>query len=170
MSMERLPERKPNRLQRYDYSKAGSYFVTICVKDRRCVLSKIAVTDGAASATVELTACGEIVAEGIRRMQECYARVQVDRFVIMPNHVHLLLTITDDPKSGPPGSSAPTAGLPQMIAAFKKFTNRTSGESLWQRSYYDHLIRDREDYLIRCRYVDENPIKWVMGKDEYSAS
>ena len=96
MAMD-LPKRKRIRLQAYDYSTPGAYFVTICTRDRRCILSDIAV--GAATSRppeLRLTRCGEIVALAIRNIPSVYPNVSVDHSVIMPNHVHLILRLHDD--------------------------------------------------------------------------
>lgn len=100
-------------------------------------------------------------------MREIYADVRIDNYVIMPNHVHLLLTLCG--RDGAPRSSPPTNTLSNFVTALKKFTNKAYGENIWQRSFHDHIIRDQKDYNARWQYIDENPKKWLMGKDEYYA-
>ncbi len=114
-----------------------------------------------------LTAYGRIIADNLERMNGIYTNIQVDHYVIMPNHVHLLISVKDDDSCGRPGSASPTTDLTRFVAAFKKYTNKACGFSVWQRSFHDHVIRDDADYRLHWRYIDENPKKWLMGKDAY---
>ena len=107
-----LPERKPMRLRDYDYSSPGAYFITICTREKRCILSSIqkpsagGVGDGApAVPRVRLTSVGQIVDKTITDAQAHYGWLSVDRYVIMPNHVHLLITVK---AGGTPMAPAPT--------------------------------------------------------------
>lgn len=166
-----MRERKPNRLAGYDYSGNGSYFITICVKDRRCVLSEIVGADDPGGPRVSLASHGAIVEQNLSVMREIYPNVRLDNYVIMPNHLHILLTIQHEETAGEgaPRSSPPTSTLSNYVTALKKFTNKAYGENIWQRSFHDHIIRSEDDYLSRWQYIEENPKKWVMGKDEYYA-
>ena len=95
-AMEQISERKPNRLKNYDYTANGAYFITICVKDRKCILSRISVgADIIRPYQVQLTQSGQIVDKAIRSVSSHYDNVSVDHYVIMPNHVHLLLRIEE---------------------------------------------------------------------------
>ena len=187
-----LPIRKPNRLPNYDYSQIGTYFVTVCVQDMRCILSSV-IGDaniivgeadpglpqpdhGLPSTNAEtnseiphvrLTAYGRMVADNLEQMNRIYTNIHVDHSVIMPNHVHLLISIKRDHSCGRPGSASPTTDLTRFVAAFKKYTNKACGFSVWQRSFHDRVIRDDNDYRLHWRYIDENPKKWLMGKDAY---
>ena len=87
----------------------------------------------------------------------------IDKYVIMPNHVHLIIRI--DAAKGPMWASAPTQSLSSRIRSFKTLVSKEIGRSLWQRSYYDHVIRNEADYLRIWQYIDENPAKWT--EDEY---
>ena len=160
-----LPKRKQIRLQNYDYSSPGSYFVTICTHERRCILSEIAVGDGVLDVpNVRLSPYGEIVAETLREMGK-YSWLSLDRYVIMPNHIHLLVQIGDN---GPSRTPPPTNELlPMLISTFKRFTNRKCGLQLWQRSYHEHVIRNERDYQEIWEYIDTNPAKWA--EDRYCA-
>lgn len=158
-----LPKRKQIRLQNYDYSSPGSYFVTICTHERRCILSEIAVGDGVLDVpNVRLSPYGEIVAETLREMGKTYSWLSLDRYVIMPNHIHLLVQIGDN---GPSRTPAPTNELlPMLISTFKRFTNRKCGLQLWQRSYHEHVIRNERDYQEIWEYIDTNPAKWAEDR------
>ena len=158
------PIRKPMRLREYDYSSPGAYFITICTREKECLLSRILVGAGVLDGPkVELSSCGMAVEETLRDMDRHYPRVSIDRFVIMPNHIHLLLCIS---AGGPSGTPAPTnAVLPSLISYLKRTTNRKCGFPLWQRSYYDHVIRNEDDYRQIAEYIEANPARW--GEDRF---
>lgn len=84
----------------------------------------------------------------------------VDKYVIMPNHVHMILQIKQA-EGGPMGTSAPTGALPDIVRYFKRSVTKLCGENIWQRSYHDHIIRSEEDYLNIWTYIDTNPVKWA---------
>ena len=146
--------RKPNRLKNYDYSSQGAYFITICTLDRKCTLSHIVGGDALIAPQTNLTHCGEIARKYIESMP------WIDKYVIMPNHIHLLIAI-----DGPMKASAPTISVPNLIRSFKVLVSKEIGQSIWQRSYHDHIIRDEEDYLNHLQYIENNPAKW--SKDKY---
>ena len=156
-----LPKRKPNRLSSYDYDREGAYFLTICTQDRQCLLSKI-VGGGALDAPQnQLTDIGKIVEKYIRSGNQM-DRVRVEKYVIMPNHVHILLMVEMD-TSGTPRASSPTmAVVPRFVSAFKRLTNKEIGKDIFQRSYHDHVIRDKMDYLKIWEYIDNNPKQWEL--------
>ena len=156
-----LPKRKRIRLPNYDYSAPGAYFVTICTHERRCILSDIAV--GAAISRppdVHLTRYGEIVDLAIRNIPSVYSHVSVDHFVIMPNHVHLILRI----HGGEDGRmiSAPTVST--VLGQMKRWVSRQAGTMLWQKSYHEHVIRGEQDYRQIWEYIDTNPAKWAEDR------
>ena len=146
--------RKPNRLKNYDYSSQGAYFITICTLDRKCILSRIVGGDALIAPQTNLTHFGEIAREYIESMPG------IDKYVIMLNHIHLLIAI-----DGPMKASAPTISVPNLIRSFKVLVSKEIGQSIWQRSYHDHIIRDEEDYLNHLQYIENNPAKW--SKDKY---
>ena len=161
-----FPNRKPNRLSDYDYSRNGAYFITICTKDSKCILSHI-VEDTSVGATigrpqVKPTEIGNIVIARIEAIQTIYYVVKVDKYIIMPNHVHLIIMI--DIEYGRP-MVAPTVS--RIVNQFKGAVTKTAKQPVWQKGFHDHVIRNEEDYLTRWQYIDENPKKWLIGKDEY---
>ncbi|MBR6039303.1 MAG: transposase [Clostridia bacterium] len=164
--MEQRPVRKPNRLPNYDYSQIGAYFVTVCVQDMRCILSRVLPDATGWDAFVDLTPIGQCVNDVLTEMAEHSPNIRIDRFVIMPNHVHLLISIVSDASGGASGRT-PTNTLSRFIGTFKRFTQKSCGQKIWQRGFHDHVIRDDDDYRLRWRYIDENPRKWFMGKDAY---
>ena len=154
------PQRKRRRLPQYDYSTAGCYFLTICTLNKHCTLGSVG-RDDLGAPQVQLTECGALAKQYICSMETAYHAVTVEKYMIMPNHVHLLLTVHD----GAPGSSRPTQTVPRIVAAFKRMTNRAAGKRLWQDSYYDHVVRGEQDFLRIWNYMDTNPARWA--EDEY---
>ena len=155
-----LPKRKPNRLPGYDYSTPGAYFITICVEKRKNLLSRI-VGGGALDAPeLLLTTAGEIAKKNIL-YGNGFGGVSVDKFVIMPNHIHLILFVDEPSVIGPSRAPAPTnAAVPQFISTWKRRCSKELGSNIFQRSYHDHIIRGEVDYLKIWEYIDTNPIKW----------
>lgn len=168
--MNELPKRKHPRLKQYDYSSEGAYFITVCVNDRREMLGKITVgRDDPGTPYLELSEYGVIAQKYIDSIQSHYKEVSVDKYVIMPNHMHLIIIINKgglfSTADGAPGSSRPTALIPKIIASLKKLTNTEFGFDMWQTSYYDRIIRKEEEYLKIWQYIDDNPARWA--EDEY---
>lgn len=149
-----LPKREKNRLAGYDYSQPGGYFVTICTQDRKNLFWCTGV--GAACGRQPLNGCGQIVDKQIKRLSDIYPMVQVDKYVIMPNHVHLIVRIDADEYGRP--QAAPT--LARVINQFKGAVTKQVGRPTWQKGYYDHIIRNQADYLRVWQYIDTNPAKW----------
>ena len=159
-----LPQRKHVRLKNYDYSQNGAYFVTICTKERKPLLSSSPVGRGALTPPeIHLSQIGEISERYILSMSTAYACVHVDHYVIMPNHIHLLLWIDSAPASnGGMRASRPT--LQTIVRSFKTLVTRQLGTSIWQDSFYEHIVRSEASYLEIWKYIDENPIKWQEDK------
>jgi len=152
-----LPKRKANRLKEYDYSRPGAYFVTVCTEKRLKTLCDI-VGDGF---PVPKEA-GMIAENCIQEIPVRYPMVHVDRYVIMPNHIHLLVSI--DVINGT-GNPSPTLG--NVIGWFKyQVTKRVNehvgshGKRVFQRSYHDHVIRGEKDYRKIWEYIEDNPHRW----------
>ena len=144
-----LPKRKPNRLKGFDYSSAGAYFITICTKNKEQCLSKIVGAN-----IVRPSAIGKIIEKDILKIEKIYPCIFVDSYVIMPNHIHLILTI--DTIRRP--MVAPT--IATVIKQFKGVVSKEVGMSVWQKGFYDHIIRDDEDYNTKAQYIDTNPLTW----------
>ena len=147
-----MQTRKPLRLSNYDYSQNGVYFVTVCTKDKAHLLGSVVGAGVPTGPHTALSEYGQVVEECICQMPS------VEKYVVMPNHIHLLVRLTGD---GTMGTSSPTkSGLPMVIRWLKRQTTRRCGIPLWQRGYYDHIIRDETDYLTRWNYIDTNPARW----------
>ena len=162
-------KRKHSRLKTYDYTNSGCYFITFCTKDRAHVLSSIVGRGARTPPRVELTNIGKIAAEVIERTSVVYPGISIDNYVIMPNHVHLLIRIS--PVDGGVRAPRPTengsVSITEVIKAMKSITTRKIGTKIWQTSFYDHVIRNDEDYQTRFRYIKENPAKWQQDKYYY---
>ena len=156
-----FPSRKPTRLKDYDYSAPGVYFITICVKDRRELLSNITVGAGVLDGPHNiLSNYGRIANKYLINMSHFYDNIKIDKFVIMPNHIHMVIQITDT-NNGPSGTPVPTNSLvSKFISTWKRFCNKEYGQNIWQRSYHDHIIRGEKDYKKIWEYIDTNVIKW----------
>ena len=160
-----LPKRKPNRLQGYDYSSNGVYFVTICTQNKECVLSRI-VGDGVLDVPkIELSKYGKAVDEQIALMNSMLDNVIVEKYVIMPNHIHLLIRIENISENGTSRAPSPTNSVIAIfVSTLKRFTNKNAGEKIWQRSYYDHIVRNENEYLKIWEYINSNAQKWQNDK------
>ena len=155
-----LPKRKPVRLKGYDYSTPGMYFLTICVKGRKQLLGKI-VGCGDTPQMI-LYEYGQILEKYIKLMNEKYSHINIDKYVIMPNHFHLILSIIDY-KNGASETAAPYNNeISKFISLLKRYCNREYGENIWQISYNDHIIRGEKDYQKIWEYIDTNPLKWEL--------
>lgn len=154
------PTRKHPRLNNFDYSNVGAYFITICTKNRQRILCSIASVGrddlGTPPYSIELTQWGEIADKYINSISANYKNVSVDKYVIMPDHIHLLLSLADDKRRA--GSSRPT-DISTIIGALKRLISKEIGENIFQASFNDHIIRNENDYLTRWTYIENNPLK-----------
>lgn len=152
-----LPKRKPNRLKQYDYSRSGAYFITICVKDRQKVFWAITRAHGD-DVPGQLSQQGLAVEKELRHIGEIYGNaVAVDKYVIMPNHVHLIVFLQPDSEQAKPIHS-----IAHIINQFKGAVTKQIGASVWQRSYHDRIIRNEREYERIWAYIDTNVASWEM--------
>ena len=158
----RLPQRKHPRLANYDYSTAGAYYITICTHNRQCLLSHI-VGCGLAPIEVRYSEYGQIVEEQLFLLEKRYPSLKIDQYVIMPNHIHAILLL-----DGAVGDNQrPT--ITDVVCAYKSLTTRECKkvrpiEKLFQTSFYEHVIRGREDYNEIAEYIVNNPKQWELDK------
>jgi putative transposase len=164
--MNKIPRRKNIRLKDYDYAQEGYYFVTICTKDRQKLLSNIVRGGLHAAPDVELTVIGKEIIKTINFIENKNSNVIFDKYTIMPNHVHLIMVLLNS-QLGRDG----TLPLHKIIGQLKSYTNKkyndikkTKNLILWQRNYYEHIIRNECEYLETWTYVDTNPAKWEEDK------
>jgi len=158
-----LPKRKHPRLDHYDYSTPGAYFVTICTQNKRCLLSRI-VGRGLAPAENQYTQCGQIAEKQLLLLENRYPGLRVDQYVVMPNHIHVIFML----ENGTAGAR-PRPPVMHIVCAYKSLTTRECKkrcaiEKLFQTSFYEHVIRGREDYDEIAKYIQENPAKWQLDK------
>ena len=153
----KFPHRKPNRLPCFNYNTPGAYFLTVCTENKLPILSRI-VGGGALDAPqVHLTKIGQTVQKYITSGNRIHG-ITVDKYVIMPNHIHLILLV--DGQYAADASIPANSMIPHFISALKRFCHRDVGKKFFQRSYYDHVIRNKEDYLMIWQYIDNNPARW----------
>ena len=135
----------------YDYSTPGAYFITICTIDRKNYFWSQACVDVQSLQDIVLNSCGEIVKSAIQNISVKYPNVSVDHYVIMPDHIHLLLQIH--------GGEQSNASIKQVIQQMKGFVTKQVGKPFWQKLYHDHIIRGQEDYDQVWNYIELNPIR-----------
>ena len=215
-----MEDRKNIRLREYDYSQNGVYFVTICTRNKINLFwdKNEASVVGAGIARPQegytLSETGKIAEDGINRIPEVY-RINLDKYVVMPNHIHLLLSITENdgramlaptenviknneqtilvptenviknskqtifvPTENVSKNSGQAMSIPagnadigkissisNIIQQYKGYVTKKAGIVVWQKSFYDHIVRNRDEYLNIWNYIDTNPLKWTL--DEY---
>ena len=175
--------RRSIRLKGYDYSGTGAYFVTICTQDRECFFEDI--VDG----EMRLNDAGIMVRDVWHKIPEHFPYTDIDEFLVMPNHVHGIIvivgaplvgahssgTVDHDTKNRAGTSPAPTLG--DVVGTFKSITTHQYVDGvrrknwpafkgkLWQRNYYEHIIRDEEEIERVRKYILENPAKWAEDEN-----
>ena len=171
----KLPIRKHPRLEDFDYRSNGAYFITICTQDKRCVFSRIAGQGTgscehprAESLEIEYTQFGKIAEKQLQLLEERYSGLFVDCYVIMPNHIHVILILREEA-----AGASPRPTIMDAVCAYKSLTTiecKRNGffGKLFQTSFHDHVIRSREDYERHLKYVVENPMRWIYD-ELYSA-
>ena len=185
MDIQDLPKRHSIRLYEYDYSQEGLYFVTICTKDKVCLFGDI--VDG----EMVLNDVGKMINEQWHNLKQYYINIDLHEYIVMPNHIHSIIQIVDDVVgvplvgtrniNGQPQGIAPTTlnskTLGDIIGSFKSITtnlyihgvkqnNWTAfNGKLWQRNYYEHIIRNDDSYQKITEYICENPKYWQT--DDY---
>ena len=160
-----LPKRKHPRLKNFEYSACGAYFVTVCTQNRRCLLSHI-VGRGLAPAgesIVEYTSFGKVAEKQLKLLEDRYSFLTVDQYVIMPNHIHMILIFDET------AGASPRPTLMDVICAYKSLTTiecRRNGfkGKLFQNSFFEHIIRNLDDYQNIVKYIYENPTQWYYDK------
>lgn len=150
-----LPKRKPQRLKEYDYSQNGAYFVTICTKNRVPFFGHIVGAAHPGGPHVELSELGQIVEHHLTAIPHVYQTAALEHYIIMPDHIHFILSLD---QNGPPGCAAPTS-LPKIVSALKSLCTRSANIPLWQRGYYEHVIRNQQDMDAAAEYILTNPAR-----------
>jgi len=158
--MDSLPKRKPTRIENYDYSLPGAYFITICTANREKIFWNNVGADTIRPQNLPLSHIGKIVELSILQIAEHYKNISVDKFCIMPDHIHLLLRIICDNDGRI--ISAPTVST--VIGSMKRWTSKKAGRPIWQKSFYDHSIRNQRDYNEIWEYIENNPLKLAQKR------
>lgn len=168
--------RRSVRLKEYDYSQVGAYFITICTYGGKCLFGKVI------NGEMGLSKYGEIVNKFWHKIEDYFLNVKIDVFVVMPNHIHGIIFITDERRGGvsPPNhtlqgeetSPLQKRALGQIVAYFKYQTTKqvnqirnAIGTSFWQRNYYEHVIRNEDDLRQIREYIVNNPLKWDLDSE-----
>ena len=138
-----LPQRKSPRMKDFDYSTPTAYFITICTANKTCIFGLPA----------QLNAWGQIASDAARQLPVQFPGLTMEHFVIMPNHVHLLMTTT------------PSHSLTAIVGSYKSRVTRLIHDSgcemeIWQRSFHDHVIRTQDAWERIWKYIEENPYMW----------
>ena len=147
-------KRKKNRLESYDYSSNGDYFITVCVSDFEELLSDVS-PDG----ELTLTHIGCVVENAIKEIESHYDGVFLRNYVIMPNHVHLLLSLRADLDE-----RYKLPNISSVVGSFKSNVSKRINMKIWQKSFYDHVILYDEEYDNIYDYIDANPLVWNRDK------
>ena len=162
-----LPQGKHHRLKNYDYSKPGYYYVTINTHNNKKVLSKVGRGLAPAEIEIILSPIGEIAKEQLFSLEERYSALKIDKFVIMPDHIHIIF-ILEESAAG----ASPRPTVPDIVCAYKSLTTRlcnqqfnTHGKKLFQTSFFDEVIRNDEHYAEVWQYIDNNPLKYCLKKE-----
>lgn len=160
--MIELPRRKQIRLKEFDYSQNGYYFVTVCTKSRQPLFWSDV---GADSIRPCLSEYGKIADTAINAIPQHYSNIIIDEYVIMPDHIHLIIKILNDENDGRI-ISAPTRSIMTIIGQMKRWVSKNVGFSIWQKSYYEHIIRDENDYNEKAQYIINNPMKYQLKDNQ----
>ena len=146
-----LPQRKKIRVGEYDYSQCGAYFVTICTQNRRPILSNIVGDDA------------HIVPKRYGQIAEKYLKnaAEIEKYVIMPDHIHMLIRLEEQ---GAEKQSPQASRIASIVRSIKTLTTKEIGEPIFQRSYYDHVIRNQRDYNEIWEYIENNHRKWMLTR------
>ena len=156
----RASKRKSIRLPGFDYSQAGAYFVTICSNQRRCLFGEIL------DYRMEANAVGLLIAACWLRLGDDYPFIALDTWVLMPNHLHAIIWLGSNNPSRKP--------LSQIVASFKAMSTskvrKAFGNNikLWQRGYFEHIIRNDDDLFRIREYIVGNPALWALDSENPS--
>ena len=160
-----IHHRRSIRLKGYDYSQRGAYYVTLCVQNRECLFGKIINGD------IQLDERGQIIQKYWMQINKRFSHVFLDHFIVMPNHIHGIIIINDHVTCRGEVTS-PLSSLCNIIAWFKyqstKHINKihqTPGVRLWQRNYFERIIRNEKIYNRIIKYITNNPIMWDPDKE-----
>ncbi len=150
-----LPVRKSNRLKNFSYSSIGAYFITICTAEKEKILCDLVGGGDLDAPKVKLSDKGQIALKYIVGFEKAEG-AHIDNFVIMPNHIHMIISID----KAQAASTRANEKIPRMVAVFKRFCNAEIGRDIFQRTYFDRVIRDEREYEVIWNYIETNPARW----------
>ena len=142
------PNRKPMRLPNFDYSAAYAYFVTICTDQKKPLFWT----------NQKQNRFGDVEEAYLRDIPNIFPNSAADCFVVMPNHVHAIIQLSQSTLDS--GSTLSTIVGTYKSGVSRKLHRFSDANKVWQRGFYDHVIRDQEEYLKIWNYIEENPIRW----------
>ena len=159
-------KRKHPRLKQYDYSQPGCYCITIHTERDRPLLSSVGRGLAPAGAELRLLPAGELCRQELFALETRFTGVKIDKYVIMPTHVHILLILMGDV-----AGASPCPTIPEIIGAYKSLVTRrwncsqhSTGQKLFQTSFYETVLRNEKAYLEAWQYIEDNPQKWVENR------
>lgn len=158
-----FPKRKSSRLKGYDYSTNGAYFITICTDKRKNLFSHIVGAIHESPISI-LTFYGTAVDSIIKSLPERF-NVKIDNYIIMPNHIHMIISIENAPRAIRESPLQSHSDIIRVIGYLKMNASKQIHKSgyegkIWQRSFHDHIIRDEKDYQMIWEYIEHNAQKW----------
>lgn len=152
--------RKTTRLPDYDYSDPGYYFITLCTKEKRKFLGEVVGTGLLDGPKVQLSSYGEVAKAQLEQMADFYDTINLESYIVMPNHIHLLLRIQEKENMRTGRLSPTSSAIGKFVGTFKRFCNKRYGKNIWQMRSHDHVIRGEKDYLKIWSYIENNAAKW----------
>ena len=158
MTQRELPKRKTMRAESCDYSATGAYFVTLCAANREKIFWSDCRGELCSPADVKLANIGIIVDNEIQKLDSVYHAVSVDKYCIMPDHIHIILSIHTDEK----GRTQFSPTISRALKQFKGAVTKQVGKPIWQKSFFDHVIRNQQDYDEIWKYIENNPLKYLL--------
>ena len=140
-------KRKNPRLKEYNYALGGYYFITICTEHKNHCFGEIVEK-------MQLNEIGKLAQGNIEKLEAIYNTIKIDKFVVMPNYIHIILIIDKETN----------LTISRIIKQYKEWITKTIKKSIWQKSFYDHIIRNEKDYYRIWKYIEENELKWSLDK------
>ncbi|WP_337866381.1 transposase [Ignavibacterium sp.] len=155
-SKKNYPVRKPTRLKEFDYSNNGYYFITICVQNNKMIFGDVE------NEKMKLNTYGKEVEKILLSLPERYKQIEIDYYVIMPNHFHGIFILSNENNQ--------SVTISNVIGGFKSLTTITIHklgikDFKWQRSFYDRIIRDEKELFYIRQYIEQNPLRWEIEKN-----
>ncbi|HYL83003.1 MAG TPA: transposase [Candidatus Angelobacter sp.] len=171
-----LPHRRSIRLKGHDYASPGAYFITILAHERKCLFGEVVFGN------MKLSGLGQLVNNCWLEIPRHFPSVELRPHVLMPNHFHGIILIRNRPPQGAVSPATPTpaeafgkpivGSLPTIVRSFKSAVTRRAGELLgmqgvkiWHRNYFEHIIRNKDDFLKTVRYIHDNPRRWEFDSE-----